>query len=208
MLRGCFRKQVPGHECAVPPPALTHLPRGGSGRSAVQESSAGPGIKGSNEQVTFQVSADRGTGPGHVAIDRGHGRIIRNSIWAASADGIDFPHAAQVMRIRRDTLDRVGSLLAEEIVLGITTLDAARGTPDILAALTRGHWGIESVHRIRDTAYAEDANTSYAGNGPQVMATLRNIAISLLHLAGITQINRTLQAISRNPGRVLDLIPL
>lgn len=40
------------------------------------------------------------------------------------------------------------------------------------------------------------------------MATLRNIAISLLHLAGITQINRTLQAISRNPGRVLDLIPL
>ena len=39
------------------------------------------------------------------------------------------------------------------------------------------------------------------------MATLRNIAISLLHLAGITQINRTLQAISRNPGRVLDLIP-
>jgi hypothetical protein len=38
--------------------------------------------------------------------------------------------------------------------------------------------------------------------------TLRTIAISLLHLAGITRINRTLQAISRNPGRVLDLIPL
>ena len=30
----------------------------------------------------------------------------------------------------------------------------------ILAALTRGHWGIESVHWIRDTACAEDANTS------------------------------------------------
>src|SRR5207245_75492 len=83
-----------------------------------------------------------------------------------------FPHAAQVMRIRRDTLDRDGSLLAKEIVHGITTLDAARGTPDILAALTRGHWGIESVHWIRDTACAEDANTRYAGNGPQVMATL------------------------------------
>jgi len=45
------------------------------------------------------------------------------------------------MRIRRDTLDRDGSLLAKEIVHGITTLDAARGTPDILAALTRGHQG-------------------------------------------------------------------
>jgi predicted transposase YbfD/YdcC len=96
-----------------------------------------------------KVSADRGAGPGHVAIDRGHGRIIRSSIWAAGAEGIDFPHAAQVMRIRRDTLDRDGSLLAKEIVHGITTLDAARGTPDILAALTRGHWGIESVHWIR-----------------------------------------------------------
>ena len=62
--------------------------------------------------------------------------------------------------------------------------------------------------RRRDTAYAEDANTGCAGNGPQVMATLRNIAISLLRLAGITQITRTLQAISRDPARVLDIIPL
>ena len=38
----------------------------------------------------------------------------------------------------------VTNLLAKEIVHGITTMDAARGTPDILAALTRGHWGIEN----------------------------------------------------------------
>jgi hypothetical protein len=37
---------------------------------------------------------------------------------------------------------------------------------------------------------------------------MRNIAISLLHLAGITQITRTLQAISRDRARVLSLIPL
>ena len=48
--------------------------------------------------------------------------------------------------------------------------------------------GIESAQWLRDTTWAEDANTSYAGNGPKVMATLRNSAISLLHLAGITQI--------------------
>jgi hypothetical protein len=105
-------------------------------------------VKGSQpclqQAIYDKISADRGAGPGHVAIDRGHGRITRSSIGAASADGIDFPHAAQVMRIRRDTLDRDGSLLAKAIVHGITTLDAARGTPDILAALTRGHWGIEN----------------------------------------------------------------
>ena len=40
------------------------------------------------------------------------------------------------------------------------------------------------------------------------MATLRNIAISLLHLAGITKMTRTLQAISRDRTRVLSVIPL
>jgi hypothetical protein len=61
---------------------------------------------------------------------------------------------------------------------------------------------------IRDTAYAEDQNTGYAGNGPQVMATLRNIVISLLHLAGITEITRTIQRITRDRTRALLLLPL
>lgn len=54
----------------------------------------------------------------------------------------------------------------------------------------------------------EDANTAYTGNGPQVMATLRNIAISLLHLAGVTEITRTLQAVTRDRTRMLSYLPL
>lgn len=164
-----------------------------------------PGLQ---RAIYDKVSADCGTGPGHAATDRSHGRIVRRSIWVTSAEGIDFPGATQVLRIRRDTYDLDGTAIAREIVHGITTLDAARGTPAALAALARGQWGIESVHWVRDTAYAEDANTGYTGNGPQVMATLRNIAISLLHLAGIREITRTLQAISRDRTRVLNLIPL
>ncbi len=64
------------------------------------------------------------------------------------------------------------------------------------------------MHWLRDTAYGEDAGTGYAGSGSQVMATLRNIAISLLHLAGITEITRTLQAISRDRTRLLKFLPL
>jgi hypothetical protein len=67
---------------------------------------------------------------------------------------------------------------------------------------------VESVHWLRDTAYAEDANTGYAGNGPQAMATLRNLAISLLYLSGVTEITRTLQAIMRDRNRILDYLPL
>ena len=40
------------------------------------------------------------------------------------------------------------------------------------------------------------------------MATLRNIAISLLHLAGITEINRTLQRNTRDRTRALLFLPL
>jgi predicted transposase YbfD/YdcC len=164
-----------------------------------------PGLQ---RAIYDKVSAECGTAPDHVRLDYGHGRIIRRSIWVTGADGINFPHAAQVTRIRRDTYDLTGTALAKEIVHGITSLDAGRGTPAVLAGLTRGQWGIESVHWLRDTAYAEDHNTGYTGDGPQVMATLRNVAISLLHLAGITEINRTLQRISRDRTRALLFLPL
>jgi predicted transposase YbfD/YdcC len=146
--------------------------------------------------------------PDHTGTDRSHGRIVRRSLWAAAGEGIDFPHAAQVIRVRRDTLDIDGALIAREIVHAATSLDAGRATPEALAALTRGQWAIEAVHWIRDTAYREDHSTGYAGDGPQVMATLRNMAISLLRIAGITQITRTLQAFSRDRTRILDVIPL
>ena len=40
------------------------------------------------------------------------------------------------------------------------------------------------------------------------MATFRNLAISLLYLAGVTGITRTLQAIGRNRARMLNYLPL
>ena len=104
--------------------------------------------------------------------------------------------------------DTGGTAITKEIVHGITSLDARRGTPEVLAQVTRGQWGIESVHWLRDTAWREDQNTGYAGNGPQVMASLRNIAVSLLHIAGVTEILRTLQAICRDRNRILDYLPL
>ena len=133
---------------------------------------------------------------------------IKRSIWVTSADGIAFPHSAQRLRVRRDAYDITGAAISKEIVHGITTSDSRRGTAAVLAGLTRGQWGIESVHWLRDTIWDEDANTGYAGNGPQIMATLRNIAVSLLHHAGITEITRTVQAITRDRTRVLNVLPL
>jgi predicted transposase YbfD/YdcC len=146
--------------------------------------------------------------PDHAELDRGHGRVTRRSIWVAGAAGLDFPRAAQAAWIRRDGCDRDGHLITKEVVHAVTSLDAGRASPADLARIARGQWGIESHHWLRDTTWAEDANSAYAGDGPQVMATIRNLAISLLRLAGTTQVTRTVQAINRNPARVLNLIPL
>jgi hypothetical protein len=40
------------------------------------------------------------------------------------------------------------------------------------------------------------------------MATLRNLAISLLYLAGVKEVTRTIQAIARDRNRMLDYLPL
>jgi len=146
--------------------------------------------------------------PDWTELDRSHGRAVRRSLWVADAAGIDFPHVSRVARIRRDRYDADGQLISKEIVHAVTSLDAQRARPADLAGIARGQWGIESVHWVRDTAFAEDANTGYAGNGPQVMATLRNLAVSLLYLSGVTEIRRTLQAISRSPNRMLGYLPL
>jgi predicted transposase YbfD/YdcC len=146
--------------------------------------------------------------PDHVELDYGHGRIIKRSLWVTDAGDLDFPHVTRVARIRRDRYDITGALISKEIVHAVTSLDADQAGAADLAAIARGQWGIESVHWLRDTAWAEDANSGYAGNGPQVMATFRNIAVSLLHHAGVTEITRTLQAIGRDRTRMLSYLPL
>jgi predicted transposase YbfD/YdcC len=51
-----------------------------------------------------------------------HGRRERRSIRTATADDISWPHAAQVMRIHRDTGPAHGPWMHKEIAYGITSL--------------------------------------------------------------------------------------
>ena len=167
------------------------------------------GNQPSLQQAIFDaIQHDGPREPDCTELEYSHGRIIRRSIWVTSADGADFPHADRIARIRRDGYDLDGTLISKEIVHAVTSLTDDRASAADLARIARGQWGIESVHWLRDTAYAEDSSTGYAGNGPQVMATFRNLAISLLYLAGVTEITRTLQAIGRDRTRMLSYLPL
>ncbi len=53
---------------------------------------------------------------------KGHGRRERRAIRTAPADGINWPHAAQAFRIRRDSGPTRGPWTHKEIAYGITSL--------------------------------------------------------------------------------------
>ena len=61
-------------------------------------------------------------------------------------------------------------------------------------------------HYVRDVTWHEDAHQARTGSGPQVMATLRNLAAGLLRLNGHHTIKKTTQAICRDRTRALPLL--
>jgi hypothetical protein len=113
-----------------------------------------------------------------------------------------------VVARRRTTLD--GAPLGQndiEFAYAITDLETDRTTPAALAAGIRGHWGIENrAHWVRDVTFDEDRSRVRSGSGPQVMATLRNLAISLLRLAGATNIASALRNCCQDARRAFALL--
>ena len=85
----------------------------------------------------------------------------------------------------------------------ITSLTPFQAAPALLARWARHHWGIEALHWIRDNLFDEDRSQVRTGNAPQVMAALRNLAITALRLAGITTITAALRDHARNPDKPL-----
>jgi predicted transposase YbfD/YdcC len=141
--------------------------------------------------------------------DRGHGREEHRTLKAAAVTaGLAFPHAAQAIRVTRRIRPINGGKWRTITVYAITSLTAAQATPAQLAAWIRGHWQIEVLHHIRDVTYGEDASQTRTGNGPQVMATLRNLTTGILKMAGHTSIAAACRHHARDASRVLTTLQL
>ncbi len=65
---------------------------------------------------------------------------------------------------------------------------------------------VQVQRRIRDVVFAEDHSQNRTGAGPAVMATLRNLAVSLHRLTGATNIAAACRHLSRHPSRVFPLL--
>jgi len=143
--------------------------------------------------------------------DKGHGRAERRTLKVtAVAAGLAFPHAAQAIQIvrrRRQLTGKNTKKWSTETVYAITSLSVIQARPAELARIARGHWGIEDrLHWVRDVTYDEDRSQVRTGNGPRVMASLRNLAIAILRLSGHTSIAAALRYHARQPSRPLQTI--
>ena len=118
-----------------------------------------------------------------------HGsRIEVRELQASSALNAEYcgwTGLRQVFRIERHRINKRTGEREVKVRYGITSLGPEQADARRLAAILRGHWGIENrLHWVRDVILGEDASRIRSGRAPQVMAIFRNVAISLLGLLG------------------------
>jgi predicted transposase YbfD/YdcC len=141
--------------------------------------------------------------PAYSYTEQTKGRRVRRTIKVAAVPAwVTFPGTAQVAQLRRTVT--AGGKTTVEVVYVITSAEV---DPATLATWVQGHWAVENkLHYVRDVAYAEDASRVRTGHAPQIMATLRNTAISLLRLAGVQNISQALRHHDRRPDKIIRLL--
>ena len=118
-----------------------------------------------------------------VTLNQGHHRIEQRVVRTSTVlnTDLDWPYVGQIFRMDRHMTDLLGERPREEVAFGLTDLRPKFGSSQRIGKLVRGQWGIEPrLHDIREMAFDEDRSQIRTGSGPQVMATLRNIAIGLI----------------------------
>lgn len=149
--------------------------------------------------------------PEYKTFDKGHGRIEVRKIQTSTAlnEYLEFPYVAQVCRIERVTYNLDGDFMRSEVAYGITSLSPEKADAKRLLSLNRGHWCIENrLHWVRDVTFDEDRSQIRVGEGPRVMATLRNLAISLFRLHKIKNTAQALRKCGRNVDTALNYVGL
>ncbi|MGW4931371.1 ISAs1 family transposase [Agromyces sp. NPDC004153] len=146
----------------------------------------------------------------HRERDRGHGRYERRTLKVVTVTaGLLFPHAVQAIQIRRQVQHLKTGKWTTVTVYAITSMPAWQAGPADLATWIRGHWSIENkLHYVRDVTFAEDHSQVRTGHAPRAMASLRNLAIGALRLAGARNLAQAIRHLSRDATRGLTVLGL
>lgn len=143
-------------------------------------------------------------------IDRRRGRTETRTLCASARLSaylrayFPFPRLAQIARLIR-TVRTKGTTTTDTSYL-ITALPPRRADPARLLTLIRGHWTVESRHWLRDVTFGEDRSPLRSGAAPQIMAALRNLALTLIRRTGTAAIAAFRQHLRSRPTKALRLL--
>jgi len=171
-------------------------------------------VKGNQPRLSAELACyvddPQATAVSATTIDRRRGRTetrtlhVTTRLSAYLARYFAFPRLRQVARLIR-TVREKGHTRTETVYL-ITSLTPRRADPSRLRALIRGHWSIESRHWVRDVTFGEDRSRLRGGHAPQIMATLRTLALTLIRRAGATEIAAYRRHLAAHPAKALRLL--
>jgi predicted transposase YbfD/YdcC len=168
-------------------------------------------VKGNRKTLRAQLASQpwKDVPVGHRERDNRHGRTVTRTYKVITIEaGIEFPHATQAIQITRTRKRRAtGKRTKTETVYAVTSLTAEQAQPAELAAHVQSHWHIENkLHWVRDVTMGEDASRIRTGGAPRLLASLRNLVLSLLRLTGHTNIAKALRHNARHPIRAITLV--
>jgi predicted transposase YbfD/YdcC len=144
-------------------------------------------------------------------VDQHGGRIEERRLRSSTAllGYTDWPGHQQVLEVERTITHKATGKTRHEVAYAITSLSAKRASARQLLQLWREHWHIENkLHWVRDVTFDEDRSQVRTERIPQVMAALRNAAISLLRVCGAQNIAAACRRYAAQPALALTAVGL
>jgi predicted transposase YbfD/YdcC len=112
-----------------------------------------------------------------------------------------WPDVAQVCQIVRTRTEKGETSV--EVAYGITSTPRSEADAAQLLAWNRQHWHIENkLHYVRDETMGEDKCRIRSGSAPQILAGIRNAAITMLRALEIDNIAQALRKNAWHPQRL------
>jgi predicted transposase YbfD/YdcC len=142
-----------------------------------------PTLRAAVERVVEAACAADFVGvDGDEEVDDAHGRHEERYVSVYSQPvGLpaDWPDVAAVVQVNRER-----EVDGKRTCTTHYYLTSCPGTAAELAALVRGHWGIENgLHWVLDVVFREDDSRVRAGHAGENLAMVRRVAVSLLRRA-------------------------
>jgi len=147
--------------------------------------------------------------PDAETVDLSGRRIEIRRLWLSTElnDYLRWPYVGQVGWVERVVVDKPTGRRRIKHVAIVTSLTPMEAKPSAVLNYLRGHWIIEnSVYWVRDVTFNEDRCTAAIRPVAQVLAAIRNVAITLLRRGGYRNLAAATRHCAAHPEEALTLI--